>query len=81
MKLKMYSIYDTVAEVFNKPFCDHNDQSAVRAFTHSLLAKETPDKNDFQLYRIGSFDDSNGEIEHENPSRVMSGLDIKEEAA
>jgi hypothetical protein len=80
MKYAMMSIYDTVAEVFNKPFASINNADAIRAFTQSL--DDNPNKNDYALYRIGEFDDNEGVfIPEKNPSKIYTGFDIKQELA
>ncbi len=72
----MYAIYDSVAAVFNKPFTEHNDESAKRSFTQA--AAEQPHILDYSLYHIGEYDDHSGIITpcHE-PVRIVSGLEIK----
>ena len=57
MVLNIYSIFDTVAQVFNKPFTDINNDTAIRSFKGSVL--EQPHKDDYALYHLGSMDDSN----------------------
>ncbi len=79
MKLSMYSIYDTIAEVFNKPFTSHNDNDAMRAFTQSLQ-KADSNKDDYVLYRVADWNDSSGELTAILPFKVMTGFDIKEAA-
>lgn len=76
MKLHIYSIFDTVAEVFNKPFTDINDASATRSFMQSL--DDNKNKNDYVLYNMGTYDDSKGEIIGITPVKVVSGFDKKE---
>ena len=76
--MKMFSIYDTVAEVFNKPFTEVNNASAIRAFTESL--DQVKHKTDYALYRVGEFDEQSGVIKpEETPSKIYTGFDIKEE--
>ena len=75
MKLSMYSIYDTIAEVFNKPFTSHNDADASRAFTQSLENNEAT-KEDYVLYRVADWNDATGEIIGCIPMKVMSGFDL-----
>lgn len=76
MKQSIYSIYDTVAQVFNKPFTDHNNATAIRSFTASV--ENQKHKDDYALYLLGEFDDSNGQINAiDNPVRILSGLDVK----
>jgi len=77
MKLELYSIYDTIADVFNKPFTAHNDKDAMRAFTQSFEQGGKANKEEYVLYKIGAFNDSNGELNATVPLKVMSGLDIK----
>ena len=78
MKLSIYSIYDSVAEVFNKPFTSINNATAEREFVQSV--KEQPHKNDYILYYLGDFNDANGQIVQKDPVRLLGGIDIKMEA-
>ena len=78
MKLSMYSIYDTIAEVFHKPFTSHNDADASRAFTQAIDNNEAT-KEDYVLYRVADWNDATGEITACLPMKVMSGFDIKAE--
>ncbi len=75
----LYSMFDTQTELYTPPFYQHNDQSAVRAFTDAL---NHPDKDTvmsknpehFRLYRLGTWDDSNGIHELEDsPTFVIGG--------
>jgi len=76
MKQSIYSIYDTVAQVFNKPFTDHNNATAIRSFTASIEGEKH--KDDYALYLLAEYDDSNGSIKPvSDPVRILSGLDIK----
>lgn len=75
MKLGLYSIYDNIAEVFNKPFTEINDNSATRSFVESL--NDRNNKTDYDLYRVGEFNDSNGELVSNKATKVYSGFDIK----
>ena len=78
MFLNLYTIYDTVAEVFNKPFADINDASAIRSFSESV--KDQAHKNDYVLYHIGGFDDNSGQITADKaPLKLKSGFEVKNE--
>jgi hypothetical protein len=71
----LYCIYDTIAEVFNKPFPAHNDADATRAFDESLM--ESNRKDEYVLYYLGDFNDSNGEIKKaQEPLKIKAGLEI-----
>lgn len=65
MLIRLYSVYDRVASVYADPFSSPNDATAARAFT---LAQASPDTmlyaspQDYQLWYIGSLDNSSGEL-------------------
>ena len=65
MLVRLYSVYDRVAQVYAEPFTAVNDATAVRAFT---IAQSTPESMlyaspaDFQLWYIGSLDNNSGEL-------------------
>lgn len=74
----MYAIYDTVAQIFNSPFVDLNDGSAMRGFKEGV--KDQAHKNDFVLYKIGEYTDHDGKVTpSKEPERLMTGFDIKED--
>lgn len=75
MKLSVYSIYDKVAEVFNKPFTDINDATATRNFNASI--ENERHKDDYELYCLGGFNDNSGMLEPASPRRIKSGLEVK----
>jgi len=71
----MYTIFDTVTEVFNKPFTEVNDASAIRAFTNSI--EEAKNKNEYELYHIGAYNDNNGQLEANHPVKIKTGFEVK----
>ena len=76
MKLKIYSIYDTVACVFNKPFTDINDASAIRTF--KTACQEQEHANDFELHSLATYSDYDGIITPEkSPIRLITGREVK----
>lgn len=78
MRNNLYSIYDTVAKVFNKPFVEFNNETAKRSFFESL--QEQKHAKDYSLYHIGEYDDHNGQIvPNKEPTRIADGF-IKEKA-
>lgn len=65
MLIRLYSIFDRVALVFADPFSSANDATAARAFTYAQSNPESirfTDPADYQLWFIGSMDNSNGHI-------------------
>jgi hypothetical protein len=78
MKQSIYSIFDTVAEMFNKPFAHHNDGTAVRDFDQGM--SDNPNKNDFVLYKIGEFTDHDGAIAPVSaPIKIKTGFEVGNE--
>ena len=65
MLIRLYSIYDRVAHVYADPFVSVNDATAARAFTFAQSSPDTmlsASPQDFQLWYIGSLDNSSGEL-------------------
>jgi hypothetical protein len=75
MLRNIYAIRDNLAEVFNTPFYEHNHKTAIRGFEQS--AKDAPNKDDYSLYHLGTFDDNSGQTIPGEPTKIFSGLDIK----
>lgn len=72
MLIRLYSVYDRVAQVYAEPFSAVNDATAVRSFT---IAQSSPESmlyaspTDFQLWYLGSLDNSSGELlSHDDPA-------------
>lgn len=63
MKLYVFTVYDSAAEVFMHPFYMQSRATAIRAFRDTI---ERPDHQfakhpaDFTLMEIGTYDDSTG---------------------
>lgn len=65
MKLETYAIYDAKAESYGQPFFLQNDGVAIRLFAGYANDKKTmigQHPEDFSIFWIGTYDDSNGEI-------------------
>lgn len=74
MRSNMYSIYDKVAGVFNKPFIEFNDETAIRLFAQGK--EEQAHFNDYELYHLGVWIDHEGIIEAKSPDRICTGLGL-----
>lgn len=63
--MKVFSIFDKKAEIFNTPFFQLNDRVAVRSLcdlcadSRSFVSKHP---EDYALYCLGDFDDRSGAI-------------------
>lgn len=66
MLMQIFAIYDSKAEVYNKPFYELTIASAIRAFsdaandTQTAFAKHPAD---YTLFHIGTFDDATAKID------------------
>lgn len=77
MRLNAYSFYDVKAGVFSHPFYVVNDEVAMRNAEQMSKQEGVLQKypKDFQLYRIGTFDDSAGLLTPEVPAFLLCGVD------
>lgn len=56
MKLRMYTIYDSVAEESGPIYCVKNDGVALRAFQQAMSGKDRAVWGEFALMYLGTFD-------------------------
>lgn len=75
----MFSIFDAAAQAYSAPFMYVLDTQAMRAFEATAL-NENSNVNqfpqDFELVRIGEFDENIGELIPCRPTRVITALEI-----
>lgn len=77
MKYPIFSVRDK-ATSFMPPLTDQTDQSAIRNFAQAVNNGSLQvEPSDFDLYKVGYFDDQNGEIEHILPEFMVNGLSVK----
>jgi len=82
MKLNLYSIFDRKMNVYLTPFPARNDVEAVRNVSSGMAdasMKQTPvgtHPEDFDLVKIGHFDDESGDISKEIPLILGNVRDI-----
>ncbi len=77
MKLNAYTIYDEASGVYMRPFFSQADGQATRGFKDIATdADHEVGKHpeDYTLYRIGTFNDGTGEIEHGKHQKLLTGL-------
>lgn len=75
MLLKVFSVRDMKAEAFLQPFFCPTQGSALRAFGDACSKPESPfflHPNDYVLYEIGSYDDSNAVLGSVSPVVMMA---------
>lgn len=62
---KIYTIYDSKAEVYLQPFYEKTDGSAIRAIQDNMKQDDSMlqvHKSDLTLFCIGEYDDNDGTI-------------------
>lgn len=67
MKTKVFSIYDSKAQMFNLPFFMVTTPAALRSFSDLVNDPQTminKHPGDFVLYEIGEYDDSTAKMEN-----------------
>lgn len=81
MRVQLFSIFDRKTKCFLAPFVARTETDAVRQITQSLRdpqMRETPvgqHPADFNLARVGAFDDETGQIEGLTPAHMVCSLD------
>ena len=81
MKQILFSIYDSKAQAYFPPFCLHNPQMAIRQFSDMVNDPETrisKHAEDYTLFQIGEFDDSNAKINisKDFPKSLSNGIQL-----
>lgn len=80
MKMIIVSVADSEIG-FGRPFFVASDGAAVRSFTDEVNRAAADNilynhPESFTLYRVGTFDDSTGEIQSEVPRALSTALNV-----
>lgn len=79
MRLKMFTVFDKQAKVFCRPFSSENNQTAIRAFAYSANDLTTDIgryPQDFSLYSIGYFDDTDATWAPEEAELIVMAITL-----
>ena len=79
MKLNAYTIYDVASGVYMRPFFSQADGQAVRGFKDIATDAEHEvgkHPEDYTLYRIGTYNDTKGELKGEELEKLATGLEM-----
>lgn len=79
MKINVYSIFDSAAEVYGRPFFMPTDAMALRTF--SDMAKDSNHEvgrhpEHYTLFRLGTFTDVKGALMPETPKSLANGVEF-----
>ena len=80
--MKIFSIKDTKAEAYLRPFFAANAAVAIRDLERAMTDPQSGLSHypeDFILFEIGYFDELVGEIEPETPKSICKLIDLKRE--
>lgn len=77
MILNLYCVRDLTSG-FNQPWCDKNDEAAMRGFSYSINNNDIMGfrPSDFQLFQVGTFDTEKGDVTHILPTLVVRGEEV-----
>lgn len=77
MRINLYSIFDSAANSYRRPFFMGADREAVRAFTDLAVNAESDIGNhpeDYCLVRHAVFNEENGEVTAEAVTVLITGV-------
>lgn len=74
MKQPIYAIRDMLVE-FHAPIVGVNDEQMIRDFLVYCKTKTDIEKKDLQLYKIGEYDTTTGEIKPFEPEYIKGGFE------
>lgn len=80
MTLFAFSVYDKCVGAFLPPFYVRSEGEAVRSFYEACNDPKVPfgkNAGDYSLFRLGSWNDSNGLFSCGEPTRVISALEVQ----
>lgn len=79
MKMKVFSIFDSCAGVYDRPFVAHNEAAATRAFGDIAISAEHAigqHPEHYSLYLVGEWDDNNAVIKPEDRVCIATALEL-----
>lgn len=79
MKKQMFSVFDSVVETFNAPFCAANEAEAKRMITGSMSDQSLLFENagDYTVFYVGDFDLESGVVSPIEPRHVCRVSELR----
>lgn len=80
--MKMVSVRDIAMNAFMNPWFTPTTATAVRAFQNETQNPESPmakNPEDYELWELGSFDETTGLVSDNSPKRIARAIDFKEQ--
>lgn len=79
MKMPIYALRDKLSTEFLFPAPDSNEYTAKRSFARAISAGDgllSFKPSDFDLYKVGTYDSTTGQVESCIPEFVCNGQDL-----
>lgn len=79
MKMHVFTVRDSIADVFGQPFFGLSIGGAVRGFADAINGGDphlSKHPNDFELYRLGLYDDADASFSDLKLERIGVGRDL-----
>ena len=79
MIYKIFSVYDSKAQIYTNPFYQHNQQMAMRTFSDAINHPEhqfARNPEDYTLFEVGEFNDETGEVQDAILISLGNGLEF-----
>lgn len=85
-RVGIFTVFDTAAEAFLRPFFAETEGMAKRAFSEAINSPDGESSffkhfQDYSLFLVGWFDDQSGEITAEKPTHIGAGAAFRKETA
>jgi hypothetical protein len=83
MKINVYAIYDVAAAIYKSPFMMRTDGEALRGFMDLSVSGENEigkHPEQFQLFKIGVFDDGSGLYSSNTPTLLATAQEMVAES-
>lgn len=74
--MRVYSIFDSKAAVYSRPFFEHTDSTAERMFADAVGDPETPigrHPEDYTLHYVGEWDEFVAKLSGSEPRAISNG--------
>lgn len=80
MRLPLFTVYDSKAEAYLRPFMAQSNATALRSFGDAVSEDTSPmalHPEDYTLFVCGVFDELTGKVEGQVPMSLANGLDVR----
>lgn len=82
MRYKVFSVRDRAIDAFGQPFFGVSRGGAIRSFADEVNRKDDNNQlykhpEDFDLYYLGEFNDSDGCFDLARPEQIAVGKDVR----